>query len=684
MPETSGLVQRLKWSPGARAVFVYLGPTPSVTRLFLLLFDSDDPVNLAFQRATAQLLVKVQSAGLSVTLFHDNSSVVTGADTWFTPVRMDAVEVTQAIQNLYHSVTLVALRTTVVRVYLSCRSAPPITVRGELRVRRSPGGPIVTVASLNNVVLDSSQFGQLDAQRQDVQRSLNFLLPIDQTAAGPLIIELARLTDVNTGNSLDPGPSSPLSVTFVASPPLRLRVLGISYPFGTPPQTRTPSALDFGLVNSWLQRAYPVAQVLSSQAIVAATPAPPFTCGQINAQVAAIRALDMSAGADNRTHYYGLVSDAGFFMRGCAAVPGAPDPTAIGSGPTGPASWGWDFDNSYGDWYTGHELGHTLGRRHPGFCGESMDDPSYPFTAGQLSDADNAFVGLDVGDPVYGLPMTALPGTQWHDVMTYCNRQWLSSYTYQGIRTRLVAEDALSPGPSPAPGPGFAGRPDERFPENVERKKTKVERNKMAAVKRNLISVVATVNLTKREGKIQYVNPVPQGEISRPAPESPVVVLVKRLDGQVLYECPVGVKPLSDTAPGQDELGLVDAIVAAEPDAKVIELSIAGRSVDTFRASETPPDVRRVRRVAADPQAPSVAWETDANPEDKHTYSVQASTDNGKTWQTLAVGLTSTQVAIDRSQFGGAKQILIRVIATDGFRRSEVIEVLTPDEAESR
>lgn len=669
MAETSGLVQQLKWSD--RAVFVYLGPALSAARLFLILFDSSDPADLAFQRAAARLLVKAQGAGLPVRLFHDNSSIVTGADTWLTPVRMDAVEVTQAIQNLYHSVTLVALKTTVVRVYLSYRLAPPITVRGELRVRRSPGGPVVTVASLNSVVLDSAQFGQLDAQRQDVRRSLNFLLPTDQIAAGQTSIELASLTDVNTGDSLDPGPRSPLSVTFVASPPLRIRVLGISYSFGTP-QIRIPSALDFGLVNSWLQRAYPVALVLSSQAIVAATPAPPFNCGQINAQVAAIRALDMSAGADNRTHYYGLVSDAGFFMRGCAAVPGSPDPTAIGSGPTGPATWGWDFDNSYGDWYTGHELGHTFGRQHPGFCGESMDDLSYPFTAGQLSNADNAFVGFDVGDPLYNLPMTALPGTQWHDVMTYCNRQWLSSYTYQGIRTRLVAEGALGPGPSPGPGPEF-GRPDERFPEKVEPKK-------IAVVQRNLISVVVTVNLTKREGKIEYVNPVPQGEISRPAPESQVVVLVKRIDGKVLYECPVAVKPLSDT---EDELGLVDAIIPAEPDARIIELLIAGKSVDTFRASETPPDVRWVSRLAMDSHAPIVAWETDAKPEDKHTYSVQVSTDNGKTWQTLAVGLTSKQVAIDRSQFRGAKQVLIRVIATDGFRRSEIIEVFTPDEAES-
>ena len=59
-------------------------------------------------------------------------------------------------------------------------------------------------------------------------------------------------------------------------------------------------------------------------------------------------------------------------------------------------------------------------------------------------------MGFDVGDPAYSLPMVALPGTAWHDVMTYCSTQWLSSYTYEGIRDRLAAEAALFPGAVPA------------------------------------------------------------------------------------------------------------------------------------------------------------------------------------------------------------------------------------------
>src|SRR5690606_18723837 len=247
-------------------------------------------------------------------------------------------------------------------------------------------------------------------------------------------------------------------------------------------------------------------------------------------------------------------------------------------------------------------------------------------------------------------------------------RQWLSSYTYLGIRARLLAEDALgaSPGPGPGAGPGSAGRPDERFP-------GKSEPGETTTAPGSRISVVATVNLTSREGKIEYVNPVPRGELTPPTPQSDVVVSVKRLDGRVLYACPVTVKPLSDMA-GQDQFGIVDVIVAGEPDSRIIELSIGGRTVDIFRASETPPEIRHIRRSVADPRMLGLAWESNAKAEDRFTYTVQISTDNGKTWQTFAIGLISPQITIDRNQFRDAEQVLIRVIATNGFRSSETIQ----------
>jgi hypothetical protein len=366
--------------------------------------------------------------------------------------RVDGVEVTQTVQDLGGSVPLISEKRTFVRVYLGVASGT-LSVRGELHVARHAHGPWATLSSVGATALDPSRRGstlpKLRSRRDNIHYSLNFRLPSPLTRPGNIWIRLGHVRNAATGYPvLVTHPTGPKRVTFVASPPLRVHVIKMRYQTGTPPVTYVATASDIAHLRSWLRRAYPVANVRFSSVTVDATAPWPFNSGQANAQVAAIRAVDMASGADPGTHYYGMVADGGGFMRGSAAgIPGAADPSIVASGPTGSATWGWDFDGSYGDWYGGHELGHTFGRFHPGFCGESHDDPAYPFAAGQLANADDAFVGCDVGEASLGLPLVALPGTGWHDVMTYCPTQWLSSYTYQGIRDRLAAEAVLFPVP---------------------------------------------------------------------------------------------------------------------------------------------------------------------------------------------------------------------------------------------
>lgn len=451
MAETTGFVQELKWSVADAAVIALIGDDPGNCEAFTIVMDpADSDAALSAKRAMGRLLTHAMLRGWEVSVTYPDSdaelsSVLAPASAVDQPsVELDGIEVTQAIQDMSQSIPLVAGKATVARVYLSSYSAATVTVRGVLSVRSSPSSPPVLVASAGSAVLDPAQAGNWAAARDDVLRSLNFPLPYAQTAEGQLTVSLDSVTDAVTGAALTVGHERRPTVRFVASPALVVRVLGMRYQQGSPPVDFIPSSLDFDLLESWLARAYPVGQVVSSRVVIDATPTVPFTCRDINAQLAAIRALDMSAGADPRTHYYGMVSDGGFFMRGCAAgIPATADPSTVASGPTGPGAWGWDFDGSYGDWYGGHELGHTFGRLHPGFCGETKDDlKGYPFPNGQLADADGSFVGFDVGDPVLGLPMTALPGQTWTDVMTYCASEWLSPYTYRGILDRLIIEGA--------------------------------------------------------------------------------------------------------------------------------------------------------------------------------------------------------------------------------------------------
>lgn len=579
--------------------------------------------------------------------------------------QLDGIEVTQSVQDMSQSVPLIARKRTLVRVYVGLPSGT-LSVEGELRVSRQPHGPWVKLASMGVAQLDASRKGktlaELRSRRETIGYSLNFLIPSKLAKQGKLWLRLHNLREVGTGHPVQvQGPPTLTSVTFTASPFLRLRVFNLRYTTGSPPTTYVPSASDVAHLRSWLRRAYPVPDLIFASVTVDATAAWPFTSGQANAQIAAIRALDMASGGDQKTHYYGLVSDGGGFMRGSASgIPGAPDPATVASGPTGSNTWGWDNDGSYGDWYGGHELGHTFGRFHPGFCGESADDPSYPFPAGQLAAADGVFVGVDLGDANLGIAPAALPGTAWHDVMTYCVTQWLSSYTYTGIRDRLAAEATAFPGAVPV-GAGM-GDP--------------------------LVHVAAVVNLTKRSAEIQYVTPLPGPAVASREPEATDVVIRTTDSNGEAHTYAVEVKPDLCRLADEDETALVDAIVDVPENVKSFELLLEGAAVATFDVADDPgAPVSDLELKPAEPasRGPGDEEGEDAEPwtlswsdetartrgRDNRSYVVQASTDEGRTWQTMAVGATDTSVDLDPADFADAEHVRFRVLTTNGVSYTE-------------
>lgn len=591
---------------------------------------------------------------------------------------VDGIEVVQVVQDISHSVALIAGKPTIVRVYLSRPAGSAVTVRGEISVRRTASGAAQNVPSLDTARVRPTQNGELRVKREDFRLSLNFSLPSSLITAGRIFVRVASLAHATTGDRIDCTncDAQQLEVRFKEAAPLRVRLIKIRYRTDTKPSGYIPTARDAALFKSWIGRAYPVSKVIVSENTVESAIQPPFdddTCNLVNAQLTAIRNLDIDGGSDQRSHYYGMVSDEGEFMRGGANnIPDSADPTAVASGPTGSSGYAWDTDGSYGDWYGAHELAHTFGRFHPGFCnGNSDDDDNFPFGGGQLSNGDGAFVGLDVGDQALGVPMKVLPGHRWHDVMTYCSRQWMSSYTFEGIRRRLAAEDAL--GPSPA-AEGF-----EFEDEGMLAAASALEVNMASG---DFVNVVATINLTQQTGKILYVNPVSRALTSAPVGESNVEIRVLNADGQNLQAVLVRVKFNTCADSSRDQIGIVDAIIPSHPDARQLELLIEGHVVDTFRAGVATPDVSNLRREEMTESMMSFAWDAPADAEPaKISYNIQSSTDDGNTWQTIAVGRSSPNLSIDRSQYPPGSRVTVRVIATDGFINTiTTSETFTVDE----
>jgi hypothetical protein len=581
-------------------------------------------------------------------------------------VSLDGMEAIQAIQDIGDTVTLVAGKQTWVRAYLT-GVLNADTVTGVLTVKRN-GAVVATVAPQANLTLASGP-SPLRPRRESWSGSLNFKLPAAAIASGAETLELA-VKDVASGHTLTCNACT-RTVSFVTSPPLRLRIFGLTYSSGSPAASHSPTSTDFSLLTSWVGRAYPVPTVQATTVVTDATDPWPFLCGDANAQLSAIRGHDVSNGVDSRTHYLALVSNAAGFMRGCASgVPSSPDPSTVASAPTGsptgpnhPVNATGDTDASFGDWYGGHELGHTFGRAHPGFCnGNSHDDSSFPYPNGQISDNAGDDTGLDVGATVPALPIVVLPGAARFDIMTYCNQpQWLSAYTYEAVRARLVAENGGSGG---AGGPGAASAgPGAAAPAQ------RVAQPQAGS----FVHVVATVDLTAQTARIRYVNPA-KAALPDIASGQRAQIRLLNAQGQPIQTMSVALREDTDIPDGEHKTALIDAFIPSSSGASRLQILLG----DQVKAEFVVP-----AGVPAAPAAVTIAPRADAAPAndvDRRfalrwakpagagavTYTVESSSD-GKTWFTIGIGLKDPALTVSEAQ---ARSPFIRVIATDGFRES--------------
>lgn len=588
--------------------------------------SSEDELAAALATVTAEV-APPRTHDTGATALGDSESLVS----------LDGVEVTQGIQDLVHSVPLVAGRATIVRVYLS--HDPGVDVRGELLVARSQNGPWTALTAQGMTGLLPAGKTQMPERRADLGGSLNFRLPPELTAAGSTFLRVGTVRGTDGAELSSVAGLTTRQVTFGRAVPLRMRLVRFRYRMQGSSVVHQPSATDETLMKSWLRRAYPIAE-LQLTTTTADGPAGPFEAFQINALLIAMRAADVLTGTDRRTHYYGMVADSGFFMRGLASdVPSVPRPGTVASGPAGPGTYGWDIDGSYGDWYGGHELGHTFGRAHAEFCGAGFGAP-YPYANGQLSDADEAFAGLDVGDPALNLPMRALRGTVWHDVMTYCSNQWLSSFTYRGIYDRLVAEDGMGAGAGPSAEPA-SGDP--------------------------AAHVIATVDLTGHTGAVIAVLPAAEAPpAGSDAADRAVSLRLVDESGAVLDEQVVALRRGVREEATDQVTGVVDAVVPVPAAAVRVELLLDGDVLDSHPLASGGGAVGPLQRDASagaeGPDEPvRLRWSATAGADER--YAVQLSHDGGASWATVAVGLTEPDVTIARVDAEGA---LARVLATGG------------------
>jgi len=569
---------------------------------------------------------------------------------------LDSIEVTQTIQDMNNFVTLIAGKRTVARVYLRTKSPPGgsiANVTGTLIAFRPdgsrPGGPS-TVRSLNSITVGPDT--AIGPRRSAVNGTLNFELPPEWTSEGRVHLQLTSIsiegvpTSIlcdNCGNRSQFG--NPKLVEFEDAPPVRVVLFSVPYRYNG--VTYTPRATDFDHLESWLRRAYPTSRVLSSRSVLSSfngKPGDDFDCDDVNWRLHQLRTICFGWFSSfcfdtvgKQIHYYGMVADDIAFMRGCARG----IPSRVASGPSGSGTWGWDNDGSYADWYGGHELAHTYDRRHPGYCGgNSDDDDDFPYANGSIG---AGHFGFDVGDSALGIAMAAYSPSNWTDVMTYCDRQWISDYTYEGILGYVRDIE----------GSGGGG----------------------GAVLPQAILIQGEINLTRNAVTLRpFLRLSRLTETARPK-TSPFAIELRGSGGRTLARHLFD--PVEDTEAqaGEELFASFDEVLPWVDGTQRIVILKDGRDLASRVVSANAPQVRLTApnsgAVIGRNGLLKVQWEGSDADGDALTYMLLYSTDNGKTWEPVDTGLTGLELDVPLADLRGGDLAKFRIVATDGVNTSE-------------
>jgi hypothetical protein len=479
--------------------------------------------------------------------------------------------------------------------------------------------------------------------------SFYFALPAAWVAQPGLTVE-AEINPPDANGNRNPTESTyadnvmRTAVNLQATPPMRLNVYLVRYRAGRGVyQAGVQQAND---LYDWLRRAYPIHGIdfkvfWMDMTWLGRQP----TCSQVNSMLMRVRFWRQQFGQDARqTRYYGLVSDGGGFMRGCA--PSAP--SWVSSGPTGPANKWWDIDNgSYGDWYGGHELGHSYGRLHAMFCGAQAGAP-YPYPNGIIGGPrgnTRRYYGWDIflrGWVIYQ--------PWWTDVMTYCDAEWISNFTYVGIRNQLMGE-------------GFFGM---AAAQQVNAPVAPIEQLLVQGVVSADGASVALEPLYRFTSTNAFDAPVP-GEYA-----------IRLLDSADAVLASYAFTPLHETdgdaqSHGHDEEMLIHEVVAFAAGTRKIEIVKDAQVLATRLVSANAPQVTVLEPHAGDVigDAMSVAWEANDADGDEVFATVLFSKDGGASYTPVRSNITGTEVLLDGAELAGTTQGKIRVIVSDGVNTAQ-------------
>jgi hypothetical protein len=331
-----------------------------------------------------------------------NVSYTAGASGGFN-LRIDGMYLTQSVQTYTGAVPLVKDRDGYLRVFVTANQSNLATP--QVRVRFY----LATVLVSTLTIVPPGVSVPLSPDESTLGSSWNVAVPKTLIQPG-----LSVLADVDPGNAVAesdetdnqfPSSGTPIALDVHTTSTFSVRFVPVLQSVNGRQGNVTNANKDSYLTAT--MKMHPLAAYDADLRAPYSTAAPAVnqnasTWTTILSQVDALRAADGSA-----RYYFGVINPS--YSSGIAGIGYVGGKTALG------------WDKSGADMVAAHEWGHNWGRNHSPCGGAGNPDLNYPYPNGAIG--------------VYGLDVAALAlkPPNYTDVMGYCNNEWISDYTYEGV-----------------------------------------------------------------------------------------------------------------------------------------------------------------------------------------------------------------------------------------------------------
>jgi hypothetical protein len=250
--------------------------------------------------------------------------------------------------------------------------------------------------------------------------------------------------------------------------------------------------------------------------------------------------------------------------------------------------------------------------------------------------------GFDAGAPAFGTPRGIYPSVTWNDVMSYCDFQWVSDYTYTAMYTFLTTPPARI---------------------------AATARTTQAAG--DLLSIFGVLDTNHNTATIHHLRRLSRaGAIpSRQAGDYSIRLLDAQ--GATLADYPFTPSKAPD-AEGTLDIGQIVPFITGTQEVRIVKIA-GGQALASLPVSVNPPAVNNVTlQGVPNPVTGTITLVWNATDPDGNTlkFDVLYSRNDGATFQPLQINLHTTSAQIDTSQLGSG-QTIFRVLASDGANTAQ-------------